>query len=371
MAPWIAKTTERTTIQLVRPQHNGETRDPVEAVAFQPSFTYPIFGEQEVVFGYKGLSIQLSYSSGSLRLYPRIDYKQKYQSATNSSAPGATAEHIRADDVFGILKEYLPPDLISNGDEFQRAVLEDAKSFRPIGEKIHEYSRENEDGSSFKSSKFREYHRRMQLFVLLFIEGSSYIEDDDEKWEIYTIFQREHMGDSDTYHFVGYATTYPFFFWPDQFVVLPPFQKQGHGSELYQTLYEIFMSRKDVKEITVEDPNEDFSDMRDKNDMRTLITNHAFDGLTAPVSKSTFKELRDKFKLTDRQIQRCVEMHLLSRLNKLKKDEYKAFRLQVKQRLYLFNLDALRELEADDRKEKLHQTYEGVVEDYHRILEML
>lgn len=26
----------------------------------------------------------------------------------------------------------------------------------------------------------------MQLFVLLFIEGSSYIEDDDEKWEIYT-----------------------------------------------------------------------------------------------------------------------------------------------------------------------------------------
>lgn len=40
--------------------------------------------------------------------------------------------------------------------------------------------------NSFTNAKSREYHSRMQLFVLLFIEGSSYIEDDDEKWEIYT-----------------------------------------------------------------------------------------------------------------------------------------------------------------------------------------
>lgn len=70
----------------------------------------------------------------------------------------------------------------------------DVETFRPLGEKIAEYSKEV-DGveeyfeiykNSFKNTKFREYHSRMQLFVLLFIEGSSFIEDDDEKWEIYT-----------------------------------------------------------------------------------------------------------------------------------------------------------------------------------------
>ena len=55
-----------------------------------------------------------------------------------------------------------------------------------------------------------------------------------------------------------------------QFLVLPPFQKQGHGSklmivssfmglllmnmaflgELYNTLYQIFMTRSEIKEIT-------------------------------------------------------------------------------------------------------------------------
>ena len=114
-------------------------------------------------------------------------------------------------------------DCFSNYDEFVRAVQEDAESFRPMGEKIHEYSRESStDGeehyeiyrTSFTNEKFKEYHRRMQFFVLLFIEGSSYIEE-DEKWEIYTVYKRQKAGGSTMYHFVGYCTTYPFFYWPE------------------------------------------------------------------------------------------------------------------------------------------------------------
>lgn len=30
---------------------------------------------------------------------------------------------------------------------------------------------------------FREYHRRMQLFILLYIEGGSYINEDEDTWE--------------------------------------------------------------------------------------------------------------------------------------------------------------------------------------------
>ncbi|KAI8141842.1 acyl-CoA N-acyltransferase [Fennellomyces sp. T-0311] len=385
LAPWICKTTECMELRLVHPQLDHQDSEPVSYTKFNPTFTYPIFGEQEVVFGYKGLSIKISYASGSLRIYPRIDYDQKYEPSSSSSTDAAPEA---ADDVYGMILDFLPKqDCYSNYDEFLRMVQEDAESFRPIGEKVHEYTQQSDTGeeehfeiyrASLVDPRFREYHRRMQFFVLLLIEGSSYIEEDDDKWEVYTVFKRQNAGGSDVYHFVGYCTTYPFFYWPEytrlrisQFLILPPFQKKGHGGELYRIIYQTVMARTDVKELTVEDPSEELADMRDRNDMRYLSKHNAFDGLVAPVSRKTMKELRQKYKMTDRQMQRCVEMYLLSRVNKLQKEEYKLFRIQVKRRLYLFNLDSLRDLEPDDRKDKLDQTFENVIEDYYRLLEMI
>jgi hypothetical protein len=37
--------------------------------------------------------------------------------------------------------------------------------------------------STWSTPGFREHHRRMQLFVLLYIEGGSYIQEDEETWE--------------------------------------------------------------------------------------------------------------------------------------------------------------------------------------------
>jgi histone acetyltransferase 1 len=34
---------------------------------------------------------------------------------------------------------------------------------------------------------FKEYHRRMQIFVLLYIEGGSYIDEEDDRWEFVTL----------------------------------------------------------------------------------------------------------------------------------------------------------------------------------------
>lgn len=122
-----------------------------------------------------------------------------------------------------------------------------------------------------------------------------------------------------------------------QFLVLPPYKKRGHGSKLYQTIYEIFKSRTEICEITVEDPNEEFSDMRDKNDIRYLLEHGAFKNLKAPIAPKVISDLCTEYKLTNRQTQRCIEIYLLSNLNKLNAEEYKAYRLQVKQRLYSFN----------------------------------
>jgi len=49
----------------------------------------------------------------------------------------------------------------------------------------------------------------------------------------------------------------------------------------------------------------------------------------------------------------------------------RAFRLQVKERLYRFNYEILVQLEKEERLEKLEETFQSVCEDYSRILGML
>jgi histone acetyltransferase 1 len=37
--------------------------------------------------------------------------------------------------------------------------------------------------TTWNTPGFREYHRRMQLFILLYIEAGSYISEDEDIWE--------------------------------------------------------------------------------------------------------------------------------------------------------------------------------------------
>ncbi|KAG1573434.1 hypothetical protein G6F50_002854 [Rhizopus delemar] len=121
----------------------------------------------------------------------------------------------------------------------------------------------------------------------------------------------------------------------------------------------------------LEDPSEEFADMRDKNDIRYMLEHGGFKGLKAPVSKETLSTLQQEYKLTDRQLHRCIEIYLLSNVDKLNEQDYKTYRLQVKHRLYTFNYDVLQGLEEEERKEKLHETYLNLEDEYHRILELI
>ena len=112
---------------------------------------------------------------------------------------------------------------------FQDIVEREATEFKPLGQKIYSYQRaspssrgkgkriasatdldpESEDvieyevyhvgiylhlsvfrfpnlhfdQSTWDTPGFREYHRRMQIFILLYIEGGSYIVEDESAWE--------------------------------------------------------------------------------------------------------------------------------------------------------------------------------------------
>lgn len=72
-----------------------------------------------------------------------MGYSAKYQPASSSSS----VEQVQADDVLTTLEEYLPQGYLTNHNEFIDAVRNDYSTFKPLGEKIHEYTREKDDGS--------------------------------------------------------------------------------------------------------------------------------------------------------------------------------------------------------------------------------
>lgn len=214
---------------------------------FAPTFVYPIFGEEEKIFGYKGLEIdvrplpplsilpwwradtphatQYRFASGSLSSYLKISYDSKFPETTT----------VKPDDPEKVLYEFIPPDYAKNLDEFEATVEKDAGTFRPLGTKVGAYRMKEEDGeecgangkgkdkgkgksnggpvlperqwevlhegegeededtyeaywSNWDTPGFKEYHRRMQIFVLLYIEGASYIDEEDGRWEFVTLY---------------------------------------------------------------------------------------------------------------------------------------------------------------------------------------
>lgn len=69
-------------ITVVQP---GEKK-PTTLSTFQPQFTYPIFGDEESIFGYKGLIIRLRLAAHDLRPHIHISYDDKFKAVEDTKA---------------------------------------------------------------------------------------------------------------------------------------------------------------------------------------------------------------------------------------------------------------------------------------------
>jgi histone acetyltransferase 1 len=65
---------------------------------FNPKFTYPIFGDEERIFGYQGLKINLRYNACDMRPGLQITYNKKFKTVGETSAT----------DLKAILEGFLP-----------------------------------------------------------------------------------------------------------------------------------------------------------------------------------------------------------------------------------------------------------------------
>ncbi|KAJ2563169.1 histone acetyltransferase 1 [Coemansia sp. RSA 1822] len=361
----------------------GDEEEGADVIEFHPEFTYPIYGEHERIFGYKGLSININYAAGSLATYFNVHYSKRIEQMESTSAVA-----LKADDVDTPMRQILADSICSTQSEFAQVVARDTHMFRPPGRKVHEYSGRSSQteqlryeiySSSFDNAESAKYHERVQALVLFFIEGAQFIDTGDERWHVHTVFERLDLNGQTSYSLVGFSTVYNFYCWPDrkrarisQFLILPPFQGQGHGSALYAHIHATVLASSEYADLSVEDPSEAFDDMRDRNDMRYLLKRNAFDQIkSAPVEQSVVEELQQKHKLSRRQMTRCIEMALLKTIKSEKSVEFGRFRLFVKRRIYAQNMDLLQALDVDERKQKVADSFASVVDGYRRVLSLI
>lgn len=336
--------------------------------------------------------------------------------------------------------------------DFETAVKQTRAEWTPPGKLAATFTRQNVTYEVWKGSladpAVKQLVRRVQIFIPMFIEGGTFIttdnpgsEADEDRWTVFFLYQKRPVpGEADrfVYTFCGYSTVYRFFFFQtptppaspskadrrledmdlnkqdfdlselpcrtriSQFVVLPPFQGKGLGSKLYDVIFQAYLNHKSTMEITVEDPNEAFDDMRDIADLQFLRQKPDFNALKintslefpkgglAPaniVDVEAAEAVRRKYKIAPRQFARVLEMHLMSKLpgsvrpgiapemtakagkaTEEEEHEYKLWHLMVKKRIYRHNKDALGELEIPERIAKLNDTVASVAFDFARLL---
>ena len=282
---WAVNSTNSTNVSLV------DTKEG-KIASFKPSFTYPIFGETEQVFGYKNLEMILAFDSRNFTPFLNVKYTEKldddlllekakmdlqsekgdyddeeeYEESEQeqencndevSEKEVEFTEPIEFDPLKKLL-QFLPKNdlTIKNEAKWTEQCSEEGNLVENILQKDGEKITSDEKSSVYKINitKFKQIHDRLKIFTLFFIEGASYIQDDDEIWDVYVILENK------TSKIIGYATCYKYWFYDgkgkkfdslqklpedysykgriSQFIIFPTFQNQKFGSRLYNSIYE-------------------------------------------------------------------------------------------------------------------------------------
>ncbi|KAL8786410.1 MAG: hypothetical protein Q9213_002826 [Squamulea squamosa] len=191
---WSSNANEALNISFVQ----AGQQSPVKLSSFQPKFTYPIFGEEECIFGYQNLKINLRFAAHNLLPNVSIKYDKKFKPVGDTKAL----------DIEETLKEWLPEgEPLHSGlikicglialkvsfetlAEFNHRIQYDtsARDWKPPGKLIESYTIRGRNFEIWCGDLIdlvvRQLIDRIQILVSLFIEGGTPIPLDDADWSL-------------------------------------------------------------------------------------------------------------------------------------------------------------------------------------------
>ncbi|KAI1884842.1 hypothetical protein AGOR_G00214000 [Albula goreensis] len=395
LAEYKCDTNEAICLKLVRFPEDIED----ESTTFHPQYTHQLFGDDEVAFGYKGLQIQLYYSAGNLSTLFKVKYAAKVTEKFDCVEP---------DDVEGKIREIVPAGFCCSTDDFV-SLLEKEANFKPFGTLLHTYivhsEEEGEDityqiyRAEMANPGFREYHERLQTFLMWFIETASFIDVDDERWDFFLIFEKYNKDGETLFATVGYMTVYNYYVYPDktrprvsQMLILPPFQGEGHGAQLLEAVHRFYCTLPLVQDITAEDPSESYVKLRDFVLVKLCLELPSFcpEQLALGFSDDMVTEAREKLKINKKHARRVYEILRLRVTDMSDEEKARGYRLDIKRRLfgpYKRNqreltkmmkclrpeelVSHISQMDTQLQHEELEKSYQELLGEYRRVIERL
>jgi histone acetyltransferase 1 len=269
---------------------------------------------------------------------------------------------------------------------------------------LHEYQRNNSHFviSVADGCNAVQYHNQVQTLATWFIEtadGVNVASQDGGYWKVLYLFRRNAPGQ---YSLAGYFTIFHFlspFKRPKsgivarvcQALILPPYQRMGHGKMLLKTLYELATDdpSNDIVEINVEDPARSFVALRNRVDYELFqesmrVNKHLW------LVDSMYYTIRDVHnvdffrgvtdgdavaagavaRITPRQVQICHELYKLSLVNNVENEEAtRQYRIMVKRRLAKDHREKLGACRSKEEKQALlGKIFDETMEQYKSVL---
>jgi GNAT superfamily N-acetyltransferase len=310
----------------------------------------------------------------------------------HSNAGRTRHRRMHPDEILERLRRALP-DLSRD-----KAVTEGEYLRQPVGKVLKTYARptirSGGDGEFIltiaDSQQAADYHSMVQNLAIFFIESADGVNLHQSNaggyWKVMYLFQKH---GTRRYSLCGFLTLFHFhspFRKPSagiimricQALLLPPYQRQGHGKVMLRAVHEIAMQSDQIVEINVEDPAPGFVALRNRVDYELLVDSIKSDEPWLPpryLEGDRFPTLQEQDRnraatlgrITPRQVQIAYELYKLDQLP-LNGDE-KQYRLMVKKRLLKHHRERLSMCKTkEERQILLAEMWREVLAEYRAIL---
>ncbi|CAA6660968.1 unnamed protein product [Spirodela intermedia] len=245
--------------------HN--TVDPVDLNQF--------FGEDGKIYGYKGLKINVWLSIISFHACAEITFETSVDGGKGITDLEPCLQKLFGESLLE-MKEFLQS--FSSECQYIRNVVSNGTVV------LCKAGEEDDTGSTIEVIRMGlnnlpvgTLYSRLVPLVLLFVEGS--VDITDPGWDIYFVVKKTSDQTGDTLiELLGFATVYRFYHYPDstrlrisQILVLPPYQGQGHGRHLIESVNSIAISE-NLHDVTAEEPSDYLQHLRLCMDSLRLLT---------------------------------------------------------------------------------------------------
>uniref|UniRef100_A0A0E0B1U4 histone acetyltransferase n=2 Tax=Oryza glumipatula TaxID=40148 RepID=A0A0E0B1U4_9ORYZ len=279
---------------------NPDEAGSANSTSLQPFDLNHFFGEDGKIYGYKNLKINVWISAISFHAYADISFEE----TSDESQISSLFFRIAGLNCF----PYRYSNVVTDGNVIKHVELQGAAAF---------------------------LYCRLVPLILLLVEGSTPIDITEHGWEMLLVVKKSAQASSSSNFLVlGFAAVHHFYHYPEstrlrisQILVLPPYQGEGHGLRLLETINSISESE-NIYDVTIEDPSDYLQYIRSSIDCLRLLT---FDPIKPALCSmvSSLKEtnlskrtsslkmvppsdlavtVRQKLKINKKQFLRCWEI---------------------------------------------------------------